>query len=480
MPYIKGKASSLQHLLAKIVDWATDTEIHGDDAWELVRNDPWPRGTIFKAKGVNGINSCYIGIMLVTHVKGESYRNWLLQTKNLIKEFVRPGTYAGALAMDGGTILHVEGEDHFELLKDRADPSKGKYYFTLSGIDIVNANGTALAFGVFKQYNDGLDWNEQPGCIEFGDLAQYPIYYTIDSGNPVKISPPIYPGVGYPGIGMPGDEPSTGSFDFWITKDASRITVITNNKGQWDVGHAGMLIPFHAKNQYAFPAVVTGSCTGLRTIAYRAGLATTIGAKIDYSYTNYSLSRSMPIAPCTCLGPPTAPTNTQLSICLPNGKWEFFSNWTQLIELITESFTYFSLNRPIRLPSFTLSWTPRAYVKPTNLELTDVAQVLDSGDDVIVMEPLELVHTGYRDILTSESPNMLGTIWNMYWPSNSHKYGELEIDGKQYLLLPNCWEDRPWHLPTRYAKPTTDEALLAEYNEILAYGKQFRILIGLE
>ncbi|AJQ26925.1 hypothetical protein [Pelosinus fermentans] len=462
MPYIKGKATSLQDLLDKTVAWATDTEIHGDDAWELVRNDPWPRGTIFKAKGVNGINSCYIGIMLVTHVKGESYRNWLLQTKNLLRHFVT----IPSLFLDTSAIIHTNGADNFDVLKDKLDATKGRNNYKLYDIDIVNTSGTSLAFGVFKQYNDGLDWHEQPGCIEFGDLGQYPMYYSITGGH-TNVAPPLYPGVGYPGFGMPSGEPLSGYFDYWLTKDASRITIVIKNREQWDMGHAGMLIPFHANMQYAFPAIAAGSCTGLRTVGSSDVSGVTKGSKIDYSYNSNDMSRSMPCAPCINTGTKT-PEHSQLSLCLPDGKWNFFSNWTQEFKTNSSSGTYFTYERPVRTVTGNM-------LKPTRKDLTQVSTIL--GDDTtITIEPLEL----FQENTSQGSTNMLGRIWNMYWPGDPYnRYGEVEINNQPYLLLPNCWEERAWHLPS-FNKFETPENLLATSKEIIKYGKQFKMLIRLE
>lgn len=50
-----------------------------------MRNEAWPRGTILKAKGLNGENSCYFGMMVLDLTYGSSYSSWLLQTKNLTR-----------------------------------------------------------------------------------------------------------------------------------------------------------------------------------------------------------------------------------------------------------------------------------------------------------------------------------------------------------------------------------------------------------
>jgi hypothetical protein len=468
MPYITDNATSLQDLLDRTVAWVTDESIHGDDAWELMRNDPWPRGTIFKAKGANGIGSCYIGIMLVTHIVGSSYRNWLFKTENLAKHLIRSPR---CLNLGDICFTHTNSSNSFTTVGDPVH-MKDLTVYGISG-DIVNASGRALAFGVFKQYDAGLDWHEQPGGIEIDELAQYPIYYTRNSNHswsqPIALAkPPIYPGVGYPGIGMNLNEPVQGYFKYWLSKDSCRLTVVINNSGQWDMGHAGMMDAFSAKMQYAFPAVVAGSCTGLRTVGtYSYTIGTTLGTKIDYSYTNNSLSRSMPIAPCTNIGART-PENSQVAACLPDGTWKYFSNWSQAMK--TNSYystVYFTVPRPSRKAN------TGYIVKPTNTELLGIVSSL-GDEDQITMEPLDL---------WQESPigtDMLGSLWNMYWPGSDSRFGEIIVSGKKCLLLPNCWEGRPWILQNYTDRIVSEEQLMADFLENAAYSKQFKMLIRLE
>jgi hypothetical protein len=467
--YITDNATSLQDLLDRTVAWVTDESIHGDDTWELIRNEPWPRGTIFKAKGANGIGSCYIGIMLVTHSVGSSYRNWLFQTKNIAKHLIRS---TRCLDLKDVSFMHTNNSNYFITMSDPAH-MKGATGYTISG-DIVNANSVALVFGVFKQHDPGLDWNEQPGGLELDDLAQYPIYYTTNyvsggSSQPIPLAkPPIYPGVGYPGIGMSSNEPSEGYFKYWLSKDSCRLTIVINNGGQWDMGHAGMLKAFSAKMQYAFPAVVAGSCTGLRTVAtYSYSTGTTMGTKIDYRYSNNSLSRSMPIAPCTNAGART-PENSQVAACLPDGTWKFFSNWVQQLQQQSYySTVYFTVPRPTRKAS-------TGYViKPTNTELGGVHSVL-GNEDQITIEPLDLWH---ESLITTD---MLGSLWNMYWPGSDSRFGEIVVSGKKCLLLPNCWEGRPWTLRNYTGEIISEEALMSNFIENNSYSKQFKMLIRLE
>ncbi len=463
MPYIKGSAATLDDLVAQTVDWVTDETVHGEDAWELMRNEPWPRGTIFKAKGLNGHNSCYIGLMVLTMVKGETYKNWLLQTNNLARYFV--WAKAG-LGLEGASFEHQAGNSTFSVLSDKTKPNGDKIAYALLGdIDIVFHGGSMLVFGVFKQYTEALDWQEQPGAINFNDteldLDLYPLSYSRNGSVSTK-KPPVYPGMGYPGIAIPEDEPATGAFLYWLIKDDGHLTIVTRNRTQWDIGHAGLLIPFQAAMQYPFPAVMAGSCTGMNRYSALVDGRPVIANKLDFSYTNWSLSRSMPCAPCAN-GP------SQLALCLPDGRWRYISNWTQQLKAGTyDGSYYFALARPERINEGYL-------LKPTNTDLTDVTYGID-GETTIALEPFHLL----QNELDSEPVNLFGTLWRMAWPGNLADFGEATVNGKACLLLPNCWEDRLWQILDGHSNVTDPATLLQRYNEIIEFGKQFRMLIQLE
>jgi len=477
MPYLHGEATSLENLISQLVIWATDSTIHGDDAWTLMQQADWPKGTILKAKGLNGINSCYIGLMILDFTSSTAYSDWLLQTEIIEKKIVWD---SDAINKPKTCFTHTSGSASFAIWDDVNAASKGTTTYTLSGYnDLINSAGKILVFGVFKQFIDGLDWNEQPGAMEFTDLELYPIYYTYagyEGSEPIKLTPPIYPGWGYPGIAMPSGEPSGGYFKFWLVKDGSHLTVATNNCGQWDMGHAGMLEPFEAAMQYPFPAVVAGTCTGLTKVmtitAKNGGIVTTTGNKIDCSYDNWSMSRSLPCNPCEN-------GTSQVVLCLPDGTWERFSNWSQAVKLRSYAYSsyetkYFaSVERPARADNTADGFL----VKPTNLDLDDVATGLASvNGNIITIEPLQLLQNDSANLRV----DLFGALWGMYWPgTNSLPYGEVTINSKQYLLLPNCWEDRLWYIVPYTSTYTSQLTFKTSYDEIIDYGKQFKMLIEL-
>lgn len=474
MPYLRGEAESLEDLISQLITWTTDSSIHGDDAWTLMQNEAWPKGTILKAKGLNGENSCYIGLMVLDFTSSTAYSSWLLQTEVIEKRIVWA---KAALNKPGANFTHTSGAASFTLWDDANDKSQGTTTYTLSGYNnLIQAQGKMLVFGVFKQFIDGLDWDEQPGAIDTSELdfGLFPIYY-LQTGSTEKteLTPPIYPGWGYPGIAMPSGEPSSGCFKYWFIKDASHLTIVTRNGEQWDMGHAGMLEPFEAVMQYPFPAVVAGTCTGLTKVmeitTVNNSVKTTTGNRFDCSYDNWSMSRSLPSVPCQN-------GISQIALCLPDGTWKYFSNWTQELKLRSYAASiyttkYFSsVERPVRESN-----TADGYrVKPTNLELTGVAPCL-CGDDTITLEPLQLI----QNDSANNRVDLFGSIWGMSWPGTDFPFGEITVNDKTCLLLPNCWEDRLWYV-IPWTSFVEQSSYLEQYQEIIKYGKQFKLLVELE
>lgn len=512
MPYTSGEATSLADLLSKITTFVTDTNIHGEDAWSVIRQDAWPRGTIYKGKYNN--NDVFIGIMLMNHVKGSSYINWLKDTNNLIKQVIKSPS---GLNLVNSYASHVNGQPNFAAISDITKGLQGDDpQYSLYRAEIVNESATALAFGVFKQYNDGLNWDEQPGGLSLNRSTFLPIWVTVNRGSGIlSLSAPIYPGVGYPGFGLSNGQPSTGSFKYWIIKDACRITVVINNNGQWDIGHAGLLNAYQSRVQYGFPAVMFGSNTGLRTVkSADTNGNDLIGDVIDYSYANWSLSRSMPcMATINGSSPNYGTRISQIAMCLPDGSWVYPYNWKQGFVGISRegdgSPTYFPV-KPTREAN-------NYYVAPMNLDVTNITSMEDVIETIsgktVIHDVTKYVKNNLLEVMENNGntdQNILGALWNIYFPSIQKAVsGEYTIGGKKCLLINNCWDDRllyhPFELDTskirllyeaggvffiddriaEYKKIYDDikakyDAIVATKQGILDFGKQFRILIELE
>lgn len=485
MPYTKGRAASYEDLINQIVAYVTDESIHGEDAWELMRSEPWPRGTIFKAKGLEPQDHIYIGIMAL-NITANSYENWYFKPENIARYFVW-----SPLGLDlPGTTFSQSGQNIY-VKSDPSNPFSEDMVYSITSANIFAAEFKALVFGVFKQYSAGLDWDEQPGGLNI-DVAATGLKKGIcmrglisaPKKTPFNFRLPLYPGTGYPGIGMNNDELEQATLEFWVKKDAGNLTVITRNMAEtaeyWDVAQAGMLIPYHAKMQYPFPAVVAGSSCGARSVGrmdYTFNVLGTplIDVQIDYGRNHWMLTRGVPTFPTMA---ETAENSfSQILLCLPDGRWQYFANQVQEISSYVRPYTIvpiFIINRP------TTSNTIRNYLLPTYNDLRGTQHIYHQGkwfsDELTYqLESLKLVQDD------GPRKNMLGYIPSMSWASIPvGQYGEQTLNGKRHLILPNGWEDRRWFYRTGLFGEFVPDELLALEDEITGKTKQMNCVIRLE
>jgi len=474
MPYIKGTATSYEDLIAQLVVWVTDTAIHGDNAWELMRSEPWPRGTILKAKGLQGQDHCYIGLMAL-NIDSNSYANWYFTPANFTKYFVW-SPYGLNLPL--GRSFRLTGNGVV------VDDS----IYSISSANIFANSFKALVFGVFKQYAPGLDWDEQPGGLNIdpaGMGLKKGVLY-LDGEPSRRFTLPLYPGTGYPGIGMNTDDPVEGKFTFWLKKDKSRITVITKNRmlfpdtEYWDMAQAGMLVPYHGRMQYPFPAVIAGSSSGAVSVGRLDSTFSPdnpvplIDVQIDYGRHHWMMTRGMPTFPTMATDAPNS--LSQIVLCLPDGIWQYFANQVQQIVPYVprgEKDPVFIVDKPRKGPQIS------HYVTPTYTDLRGTEHLYQYPpleDEIIYqLETLKLIQAD------SQRKNILGFLANLFWSSlPAQKYGEVVINGKKHVMLPNCWKERNWYYRTGLMGEYNPNDLLAKEIEIAQMTKQTNCLIRLE
>lgn len=480
MPYSKGQATSYEDLIEQLVAWVTDESIHGDEAWELMRSEPWPRGTILKAKGLQGQDHCYIGL-LILDINENSYSKWYFSHKVFTQDFVWAPTPYG---------INLPLGTSFSLTGNGVVTDSGLTTYTITEANVFANPFKAIVLGVFKQYAQDLDWDEQPGGIDIDPmdmgLKQGVLY---KNGQPLRRIPlPLYPGTGYPGFGMNTGEPADGIIDFWLIKESSRITVVTKNKCNfpiadteyWDMAQAGMLIPYHAKMQYPFPAVIAGSSSGAISVGRMDSAldpytpVPLVDIQIDYGRRNWLMTRGMPTFPT--MAADLGNSLSQILLCLPDGTWQYFANQVHQIVPFTprgQTTPVFIIDQPHK------GLQIHHYVTPTYTDLRGTAHVFQSPDEpdktIYQLETLKLVQD---DVVRK---NMLGYLSRIYWPSTPvEQHGEVTISEKKYLMLPNCWEDRRWHYRTGLAGEYDPAELMAKEREIEQMTKQTNCLIRLE
>lgn len=442
MPYLKGSATDFDDLIAQIVAWTTDATIHGDDAWELMISEPWPKGTILKAHGWDEGEHQYIGMMHQTFVVGQTYNAWYSQRSVIDSEVTFSNGHGG-------------------------------------GIDQFYCNSQALLFNVAKQYSAGLDWHEQPG-------ANQPPVKTIGG---CKTN---YPGVGLPAIGCDYGGFLDETAKFWVTKDRNRMVIVLDNSGHWEMMHVGFLQPFHKPYEYPFPACIVGSNSGVRPLArlvwppgaHCPGLE--VGYQFDYSLDNWFLSHANPTFSATYWdGSGSDWLNddavSQSQVMTPDGTWQSFSNWAirkQVMVLPScgggcPSYLFANMEpeRPAAL---------RNYIRPTITDLSNTMNVYRPEEPIkrtYQLEPLEFVQNNAH----KNENNMLGSLWRVYWTSSKVLiFGEQLIDDKLHLVIPSNWENRKWHLPHGYTMMVDDGALLATQRKIDKLSDTMNCVIRLE
>ena len=475
MKYLKGTAKDFNDLIDKIVAWITDSAIHGADVWELMRKEPWPRGTILKAPGFEEGEHQYIGLMPADIVKGNSYRNWLLQDETLLHEFAPSlGLEAGTYTVRNGSIVTVS-----------KDPVG--YYYTST--EIFEKSAKVIFLGVFKQYSDGLNWDDQAGAIK-PVLNNCDLTYSFSKNTydyPLYIKAPTFPGVGYPAIGCDYIGFIDGYCDFWVIKDRHKMILVVKNCDKWDTAYLGFLDPYHKPHEYPFPACVVGGTSGViptMDLHYAGGNCPGIkpGIRFDYTPNNWQLSHGLPTHAgiyYTGLGNWTDDAAiSQVQLMFPDGTWQSFANWGIMKETIAISNCsscptyYFGFKYPQQPEGL------KHIIRPTFTNVENVTYVYDPATEALVYqtEPIELVGMGahYRT-------NMYGKLWNLSWISQPiQRYGEQKINGKLHIILPNGWENRRFHINHGLTFKTDGDYLLNDDRSMYRISNTMNCVVRLE
>lgn len=480
MPYIKGTATDYEDLLSQLCAWVTDSAIHGADAWEIMQQEPWPKGTIIKAHGWDAGEHFYLGFMPKKIILGQTYKEWFLEKNTLLREYVWA---------DNG--LRLKPENTVNISGNTIAIQGTQRTITFKTSEIFYDSAWPMFLGAFKQFSPGLDWVEQAG----GYTPKPKIFPLLirDSTNPMatgKFYPPPFPGVGFPAMSMDADGPISGVVQWWATKDRHRIILAVNNSGQWEVAHLGFLEAYHKPNEYACPLCVIGGTSGARTMGQSIFFSSaakyptpTMGFRFDYTTKNRDLGRGLPTYAASPGNDRDSWTKenyfSQVQLMMGDGTWKSFFNWLSQEQVITESCGesvsyYYAKSRPER------NSATKSVILPTNSNVGRLKHVLtDSADSFLYsLLPIELAHG--TDSVTSQA-DTLGILWRMYWPSSQVlRYGEATLSGKKHLVVPNSYEGRMWWLPHGKTGITDVDALALEYNEVTEMNAGMSCVIRLE
>ena len=438
-----GIARSFADLIAQIIQWTTDENIHGKDKWTLMRNEPYPRGTILRAHGRREGECQYIGFMPNTVIKGKTYYEWLFRYENLATYFL--------WGENGIQAYHPEQNPEPQRYSPIMNANIGSSFSFMNNgtISSVSIQGTVgepflydahiMSLGVFKGYSEGLDWAEQPGGIA-QDFKLFPIPYIIPPSRYYALFyPPCLPGTEYPALSYEIDGLPLEWFDYWLVKDDRSLTIIMNNAEHWDCAYLGFFQPFDRgdkEGDYAFPATVIGGTSGLVSYGEDVSLGgpyptPIIGAKFDYRPRNWSLTHG--IAPFACQAEKDGAT--QVRAMLPNGCWRSFGNFMQIrkaVPMYQSNSNWYPLQAPEPSPN-------KNWIHPTESLPKDYAHIYcHDPHRHAYLTPLSLYEHDF---------GALGEIPTLCYPSVPLcEFGETTVDGKKYLAMPNGWVGRKWHL----------------------------------
>lgn len=493
MPWTKmkipGSSSLLKDILTRIKTYVTDPEIHGNDAWTLVRDEEWPYGTVFKVPNYHDGEYGYMGLMTADIRVGSSYWNWLRQPDVFRRWFV---LHKNGLGLDANSDFSVGdgivitnsrikkevtvGERNGKEVKsdNYLFPSKKLYSFETTP-EIFASDANVLFFTMFKQYQKNFDWLDLMGN-ERRSIQLKPLKYSYKGqGSPSLFDPPLYPGVGAPAIGCSPDffdsplgecsqDSEENTVALYLCKNRHRLMIVVNYRERWDVASVGFFEPFDTNAEYSFPAMAVGATSGVLPLAELVSDLSgpphvEHGFRLDYTESNWSLSHGFPTFASSWWDGTTdfldRSLYSQVQAMLPDGNWQSFANFglAQDAYYNKQMNLFFSGHKePQRLPG------SRYFLTPNFTDISKVRGLLPTGvtSAEIPDAPINLVNRSdcqlaplYFVQRTEDNidQNIIGRINNMYWCSQPvTRYGEYEIDGKTYLIIPNGWERRKYHI----------------------------------
>jgi hypothetical protein len=130
---------------------------------------------------------------------------------------------------------------------------------------------TDIRFNGFAGYDDGLKWNEQPGCIYFPALPIIPL-------------------------------PNRANMPCWVSANSYRFILVVQLSTQYESAYIGFMKPVAVERQYPYPLVIGGSA---------------------WDGVNWNTTGN---AHSIWVNPYTSGTNSQFMLRRSDGTWELANN----------------------------------------------------------------------------------------------------------------------------------------------------------
>lgn len=485
MANLKINYTSMQHLANEIKLYVTNPG--HDNPWILVSEKDFPYGTFFKVPGKKEEDHFYVGMML-TNLTSTTYRDWFFMKDNLDRYVVRhkdvlnlpmekPYTTSGYSIytyspsndpIPPGYIGGYRGWRRDNVSYNIFD-SRGRQVFDITkhySSDSAKSYGSYISFGVFKQFNSNLKWDEQGGAMNF---RQHPIQFTqwyLRNSNQAYLGkafyPPTMPGIGYPMLYTNTNLESPynpNHREAWMIKDKYSMNVIIRNGKFWRTICVGMGSSYDDET-YPFPAIQIGSM-GLTPVGEdvpNGGSSNPVkGIALDLLDDNTSMCNSLPLFAPRAKSYANCPSSC--AMMTPEGIWRFYSNSNQDVDIFYKSGVPDRHAFPLK--KFVMDDPSGTYLHPSLNDIGEYAESLTYHDvdphrnEYPIKGGYDITHTFiqsflYHDFKINKDGNKpdrntgVDTLLpRMYYANAEPKYyGEMTIDEDKYLLIPNIWKDR--------------------------------------
>lgn len=294
----------------------------------------------------------------------------------------------------------------------------------------------------------------------------------------------------------------------YMSKTKHNANLAVNYRDWWDMAQVGFFEPFASDYEYQFPAMVMSSNIGVRPcsqlVSYNSNYPSCYEhMQFDYTQGNKSWGHAMIGQSATWWdGTQTFADNhacSQTQAMTPSGRWESFFNYG-IRSKSYYSYYWGKFAHGFREPEYidskyfiTTTMTPNveeAYnVIPYGLESCngynfdistleyDIALQNKQSCYLLPFYLGENTQHGYKQ-------NMLGAVPSMYMVSRPvTRYGLYKNPTKEddlFVIMPNCWEGRPWHyqqdadyLYTGQNKSVEQQA--EEYNKYRDLGQNMNV-----
>ena len=501
-------------------NWETEAPIYPGEGCPVIASSPdmfssvtWEGdtvagGQIFVSKSDKKIHYYYRNPRMITN----SNTPWreeepITLSDALKKEYVVEIDFTKAIELnfddfkkDGGAISIPYGLYHF--------PNKGKYLIVLPR---KNDNSTEAKIypGPYEFNSKDMeliiesDWTNHIYDSMYETLVFYKDYDTSDSTStdtPDSTAPPT--------SSSPQSVKNHEEYVYlYMSKTKHNANIAVNYREWWDMAQIGFFEPFASDYEYQFPALAMSSNIGVRPCNHLVSYGGTPypydNMLFDYTQGNRSWGHSMIGYSATWWDGNQEFLDkhacSQTQAMLPSGKWESFFNYAIRNDYwysYTDSGHYsHGFKEPEKVDSryfITNTMTPNVEenfsVIPYGIETSGYPFDMTSLDLEIARQNKQsysllpfYLGTSIED---NNEQNMICAVPAMYAVSRPvTRYGLYRNPTDKddlFLIMPNCWEGRPWHYQqdaTRLYtnKNKTEEEQQEEYDKFRDWGKNMNV-----